>query len=237
MAAEEPPSETAAKAEAAEGEGSKVAESIASKGENSYYYAHGRPKDDLTSAQRIEGDGTVPVLASDGMKKLGEGSQAPLAPEKKVRWREDYSWGDDGPKAKVYVEFPEGALGRPEVKVDAKFEELSFEVLVSGAGTDGEVVGVTNGAHALSGKILPEKCSWRISSNRSRLTITLVKAEPEEGAWGTLKKPGAEHEDLLFADFIGQQHVVGPHADGWPRLTSTRCADFENVTVVVHEGG
>ncbi|EOD32472.1 hypothetical protein EMIHUDRAFT_418156 [Emiliania huxleyi CCMP1516] len=57
------------------------------------------------------------------------------------------------------------------------------------------------------------------------------------GSWGTLKKPGAEHEDLLFADFIGQQHVVGPHADGWPRLTSTRCADFENVTVVVHEGG
>ena len=44
-------------------------------------------------------------------------------------------------------------------------------------------------------------------------------------------------EDALFADFIGQQHVVGPHADGWPRLTSTRCADFENVTVVVHEGG
>lgn len=188
MAAEEPPAEPAAKAEAAEGEGSKVAESIASKGENSYYYAHGRPKDDLTSATRIEGDGTVSVLASnDGMRKLSEVKPTAQA-ERKVRWREDYSWGDDGPKAKIYVEFPEGALGHPEVKVEAKFEELGFEVVVSGAGEEGEVVGVTNGVHALSGKIVPEKCQWRISSNRSRLTVTLVKAEPEEGAWGNLKK-------------------------------------------------
>ena len=40
-------------------------------------------------------------------------------------------------------------------------------------------------------------------------------------------------EDTLFADFIGQQHRVALHPDGWPKLLSTRCADFENVTVTV----
>ena len=30
-----------------------------------------------------------------------------------------------------------------------------------------------------------------------------------------------------------QQHRVALHSDGWPKLLSTRCADFENVTVTV----
>ena len=54
------------------------------------------------------------------------------------------------------------------------------------------------------------------------------------GTWGALKREGAPaDEDLLFADFIGQQHAVSLHAEGWPKLLSTRCADFENVTVMV----
>ena len=52
------------------------------------------------------------------------------------------------------------------------------------------------------------------------------------GSWGRL---GDGKEDLLFADFIGQQHMVRLHADGWPKLQSMRCADFENVTVTVLE--
>lgn len=56
------------------------------------------------------------------------------------------------------------------------------------------------------------------------------------GSWGVLRGCGAAcstQPDQLFADFIGQQHVVTLHKDGWPKLNSMRCADFENVTVVV----
>ena len=52
------------------------------------------------------------------------------------------------------------------------------------------------------------------------------------GSWGWLR----DEREVLFADFIGQQHVLRLHADGWPKLLSTRCADFENVTVTVLEG-
>lgn len=54
------------------------------------------------------------------------------------------------------------------------------------------------------------------------------------GAWGRL---GDGKEDTLFADFIGQQHLVRLHpVEGWPKLQSMRCADFENVTVTVVGG-
>jgi hypothetical protein len=58
------------------------------------------------------------------------------------------------------------------------------------------------------------------------------------GQWGVLRGCGpacGPNADQLFADFIGQQHVVTLHKDGWPKLNSLRCADFENVTLVVDE--
>ena len=55
------------------------------------------------------------------------------------------------------------------------------------------------------------------------------------GSWG--RAIGQGPADTLFADFIGQQHLVRLHADGWPKLLSTRCADFENVTITILEGG
>ena len=53
------------------------------------------------------------------------------------------------------------------------------------------------------------------------------------GSWGRVPSMAG---DVLFADFIGQQHVMRlDEKEGWPKLISTRCADFENVTVVVLE--
>mmetsp|Transcript_130140 Transcript_130140/g.278081 ORF Transcript_130140/g.278081 Transcript_130140/m.278081 type:complete len:198 (-) Transcript_130140:44-637(-) len=163
---------------------SKVKASIEAKGENSYYFAHAGEKDDLTKATRIEGDGTRLLAKPDGMAKV---EVEAIELERKVRWREDYAWGDEGSKVKVYLEFPEGSLGTPELKVEPKFEDWSFEVVVSGVAGSSEIVGVTNGAHRLSGKIVPEKCQWRLNSSKSRLTVTLVKVEEQE-SWSTLKK-------------------------------------------------
>lgn len=173
---------------------SKVQQSIAEKGEHSYYFAHAGPRDDLSNAKLITGDGTRTLAALDGMKKL-EAKEIQI--EETIRWREDYAWGDEGSKVKVYMDFPEGSLGHPEVKVEQNFEEQNFQVVIRNLGGGSEPVGVTNGAHKLSGKIVPEKCSWRFNSTKSRLTVTLVKAEPNEGAWSNLKK-----------------HVISQHT-GW----------------------
>lgn len=162
-----------------------VKESISHKGENSYYFAHAGKKDDLSQAQFIEGDKDRTMACMDGMKKL-ETEEIKDTP--KVQWREDYSWADEKEKIKIYTDFPEGKLSHPEMKVEAHFEESSFKVVVHKAGGLDESIGVTNGEHKLSGKIVPEKCNWRVNSSKTRLVITLFKAEPEEGAWSKLKK-------------------------------------------------
>merc|ERR1712217_567432 len=141
--------------------------------------------DDLSQAQIIEGDGSRTMASMDGMKKV---DTQEIKSNRKVLWREDYSWADEKEKIKLYIDFPEGILSHPEMKIQTKFEELSFEVVVQKAGGSDENVGVTNGEHKLSGKIVPEKCSWRINSSKTRLVVSLYKAEPEEGAWSKLKK-------------------------------------------------
>eukprot|EP00928_Gymnodinium_smaydae_P094928 TRINITY_DN8062_c0_g5_i1.p2 TRINITY_DN8062_c0_g5~~TRINITY_DN8062_c0_g5_i1.p2 ORF type:complete len:204 (+),score=59.74 TRINITY_DN8062_c0_g5_i1:69-680(+) len=172
---------------------SKVKESIEAKGSNSYYYAHAKPKEDLSAAKRIEGDGTRQLADIDGgpakLEKPDEWlAQVADEEEKKVEqihWREDYAWGDDGAKVKVYVEFPPGSLKKPEVRVSSRFDRKQFELTVTGL--EGGPQGVRNGVHELSHPILPEKCSHRVSAEKGRITVTLVKENPEE-SWASLKK-------------------------------------------------
>mmetsp|Transcript_96665 Transcript_96665/g.171173 ORF Transcript_96665/g.171173 Transcript_96665/m.171173 type:complete len:210 (+) Transcript_96665:53-682(+) len=174
---------------------SKVAQSIQEKGANSYYFAHAKPREDLSEAKQIEGDGQRrladnlggPARVEEVDAWLAEGVQSRAAMEK-VKWREDYAWGDEDKKVKVYVEFPDGILGRPDTKVEADFGSTSFKVLVRGdTGVEAQVMGITNGEHPLAHEIVPEQSSYRISSNKTRLTITLKKKDPAE-AWTSLKK-------------------------------------------------
>eukprot|EP00419_Tripos_fusus_P053017 CAMPEP_0172804164 /NCGR_PEP_ID=MMETSP1075-20121228/4980_1 /TAXON_ID=2916 /ORGANISM="Ceratium fusus, Strain PA161109" /LENGTH=203 /DNA_ID=CAMNT_0013642701 /DNA_START=54 /DNA_END=665 /DNA_ORIENTATION=- len=174
--------------------GNKVAESIAKKGENSYYFAHSKPAEDLSQANCITGDGSRQLASLEGVQKI---TTEEVKTEEKITWREDYAFGDDGNKVKVYCEFPEGSLGHPDVKVETHFEPLKFQLILRGVGGGNAVFGITNGAHPLSGKIAPEKCQWRFNSSKSRLTITLFKEEPYETGWATLKK-----------------HVISQHT-GW----------------------
>mmetsp|Transcript_42680 Transcript_42680/g.76765 ORF Transcript_42680/g.76765 Transcript_42680/m.76765 type:complete len:210 (+) Transcript_42680:95-724(+) len=173
---------------------SKVAQSIQEKGEHSYYFAHKGPRDDLSKAAKIEGDGSRQLASYDGVQKLQDEE---AMQERKIHWREDYAWGDEKQKVKVYLDFPAGDLDHPEMKVETKFEEFEFEVVVRRPGGRDEACGVTNGEHKLAGRIVPDKCSWRLNSTKTRLNISMFKAEPEEGPWSNLKK-----------------HVINQHT-GW----------------------
>mmetsp|Transcript_22921 Transcript_22921/g.52548 ORF Transcript_22921/g.52548 Transcript_22921/m.52548 type:complete len:204 (+) Transcript_22921:64-675(+) len=180
---------------------SKVKASIEAKGENSYYYAHSKGREDLSSAQEITGDGTRQLACVKGGPKKLEGDadvDAVLDEEvkekfqerskaEKIRWREDYAWGDDGGKVKIYLEFPSGGLDHKDCKVDTNFDKKSFEVVVRGIGGSSEAIGVRNGEHELSNDIVPEKCTHRVSASKNKITVTLVKADEQE-PWSNLKK-------------------------------------------------
>eukprot|EP00929_Paragymnodinium_shiwhaense_P121619 TRINITY_DN93923_c0_g1_i1.p1 TRINITY_DN93923_c0_g1~~TRINITY_DN93923_c0_g1_i1.p1 ORF type:complete len:202 (+),score=70.57 TRINITY_DN93923_c0_g1_i1:113-718(+) len=191
MANEEEAAQPAAPAEGeVDGPKGNVGASIAEKGENSYYFAHARAKEDLSEAKRITGDGSRRLADLDGgPAKLEQADEwlstvnAEKGESDKVRWREDYAYGDEGEKVKLYVEFAEGAL--KDAKIATKFEDDSFEVVVSGLPSGSE--GVRNGNSSLHGSIVGAKCSTRVNSSKSRLTITLVKKDKEE-PWPNLKK-------------------------------------------------
>eukprot|EP00927_Polykrikos_kofoidii_P018334 TRINITY_DN1848_c0_g1_i1.p1 TRINITY_DN1848_c0_g1~~TRINITY_DN1848_c0_g1_i1.p1 ORF type:complete len:240 (-),score=61.69 TRINITY_DN1848_c0_g1_i1:47-700(-) len=171
---------------------SKFAASIETKGENSYYFAHARPKEDLSQAKRITGDGSRqladldhgPAALETADDWLVESSKASAEIEK-INWREDYAWGDDTGKVKVYVEFAEGSLKDPSVRITSKFEARNFEVVVFGL--PGGPQGVRNGSHELQNEIVPGKCSYRVNSGKNKISITLAKLQESE-SWGSLKK-------------------------------------------------
>ena len=50
------------------------------------------------------------------------------------------------------------------------------------------------------------------------------------GTWGRMEVVGPGGAEL-YADFMGQQHVLADA--GWPTVRSTRCGDLENVTITV----
>mmetsp|Transcript_60763 Transcript_60763/g.161425 ORF Transcript_60763/g.161425 Transcript_60763/m.161425 type:complete len:202 (-) Transcript_60763:174-779(-) len=171
-----------------------VKHSLTSKGDTSYYYAHGREREDLSKATQIAGDGKRQLADPVGGPSRLDKEDAWLQTERerstlleRVRWREDYAWGDDGAKVKLYIDFPEGSLKHADCKVESKFDQKSFELLVHGAGGGDAVEGVRNGEHELSNSIVPEKCSHRVNAAKSKITVTLVK-EDENEAWSTLKK-------------------------------------------------
>ena len=54
------------------------------------------------------------------------------------------------------------------------------------------------------------------------------------GQWGRLREPFPPDNDTLFADFMGQQHLLTlPSEAAWPALASVRCGDSEKVVVKV----
>merc|ERR1740116_635230 len=115
--------------------GNRVADSIAKKGENSYYFAHSKPSEDLSQVTRVTGDGKRQLASLEGVQQLGTEE---VKTEEKIRWREDYAFGDENNKVKVYCEFPEGSLGHPDVKVETHFEPLKFQLILRGVGGSDE---------------------------------------------------------------------------------------------------
>mmetsp|Transcript_41768 Transcript_41768/g.100248 ORF Transcript_41768/g.100248 Transcript_41768/m.100248 type:complete len:190 (+) Transcript_41768:43-612(+) len=161
-----------------------LGKSLEAKGDTSYYFAHKKGREDLSDLKQIEGTGDRVLATKDGLpRKASEDEEFDLEEDEKIQWCENYAWGDDGAKVKIYLELPRGIDSSTQVTSD--FGEDSFRVIIKYA--DGQTFGLRNGEHVLAHKIVPEKCTHRVSSTKSKITVTLVKVDDKE-PWVTLKK-------------------------------------------------
>lgn len=170
-----------------------VENSIAAKGENSYYFAHSR-KADVPEEHRIVSGGSP--------KKLGEGEALPepVAAKKQLDMDQDarperailnYAWGDEKEVVKIYVSADaepqaiEAAGDGKEEQLKVLFSQKACELRIHA----GKLDWVLDLA-PLYYEIAPEECKFRVSQSK-RITITLKKKESY--AWLKLLKPDAWH--------------------------------------------
>eukprot|EP00474_Spongospora_subterranea_P008980 CRZ09438.1 hypothetical protein [Spongospora subterranea] len=144
---------------------SAIRDSVARKGNNSYYYAW--DKLDLSREAefrpRLVRTDTVPV---DDAK--------PATPINK------YAWSDEGATVKIYVDVVNvGKL--PSENVKSEFDARSFSVKITDAGGDDARLYISG----LDGEIIPDKCRTRIQTNM--VIVVLAKHNPDH-KWHSLCK-------------------------------------------------
>ena len=166
-----------------------VENSIAAKGENSYYFAHSR-KADVPEEHRIVSGGSP--------QKLGEGaalaepiSAMKLAsdqvrPERAIL---NYAWGDEKDSVKIYVSAeaePQALEAAGDGKADqvkVSFSPRSCELRIHAEKLDWVL-----DLNPLYYEIAPDECKFRVSQSK-RITLTLKKKEAY--TWLKLLKPDA----------------------------------------------
>ncbi|CAJ1343170.1 unnamed protein product [Effrenium voratum] len=141
-----------------------VQNSIAVKGDSSYYFAHSR-KMDVPEEHRIVSGGAPQRLGEaealkEPVRQVLEGEE-PQRPERAIL---NYAWGDEKEAVKLYV----SAEAEPEALGAAQDWVLDLDRLYY--------------------EIIPEECKFRVSENK-RITLTLKKKEAY--AWLKLLKPDA----------------------------------------------
>eukprot|EP00927_Polykrikos_kofoidii_P035511 TRINITY_DN30071_c0_g1_i1.p1 TRINITY_DN30071_c0_g1~~TRINITY_DN30071_c0_g1_i1.p1 ORF type:complete len:223 (+),score=51.80 TRINITY_DN30071_c0_g1_i1:91-759(+) len=190
------------------------------KGDNSYYYAHNEGWDVPENARVVSGPGLVvggaPVLLGEDGQPVGastsvndEEGTAQSEVVTQLRSRVDalerelaqlrggnrglsrFSFSDEGPKCKVYVEVGEGLLERKEVTeagptyaeaaVAVSFTEKTCVVRVFapmiGSETQTERRSAT---FALESAVFPDKCTYKVDRLKGRVSLTLWKEDPEK---------------------------------------------------------
>jgi hypothetical protein len=173
-----------------------VQNSMSTKGDSSYYFAHNR-KSDLTEEQRIVSGG-VPQKIAEGETQaiptteamplsaamFDEFSEEPGRPRKAIK---NYAWGDEKEVVKIYI----SKEGEPEAievagdgksgQCEAKFLPKALRLIVHGPQLD-----LCFLVERLYYEIIPEESSIRVSRDK-RITITLKKKE--NFTWLKLIKP------------------------------------------------
>lgn len=168
-----------------------VENSIAAKGDTSYYFAHSR-KMDVPEEHRIVSGGSpqklgeVEALSEPVPKKTLASDDQPSRPERAIL---NYAWGDEQAAVKVYI----SADAEPEALAaagdgNAGEVEVSFQPKALKLRVHAEKLDWVLELDPLYYEILPEECKFRVSASK-RITLTIKKKEAY--TWLKLLKPDA----------------------------------------------
>ena len=163
-----------------------VENSIAAKGENSYYFAHAKTAE-VPEEHRIVSGGSPKKLAEGeplpepiSAMKLGEQQR----PERAIL---NYAWGDEKEAVKIYVS-AEAEAQALEAAGDGKSDQVkvSYSPRACELRIHAEKLDWVLDLTPLYYEIVPEECKFRVSQSK-RITLTLKKKEAY--TWLKLLKP------------------------------------------------
>jgi len=150
---------------------SKTQESIASKGDKSYYYWHN----------------SIPKTVKIDSPPLVKREETPLEIVKEFRKITNYAWTDESDKIKVYVDLAkvgsqtEVVPDLPTENISLEFGATSFDLkLINFKGADFQLK-ISN----LNKEVVPNECSYRC---KSKVIITLKKKDDKEKWWDLTSK-------------------------------------------------
>jgi len=149
---------------------SALRHNIRTKGNNAYYYAHGREFSVPEDAIIRKGPGIItggePTLIGTSPKPVSESEISCKTPSTRFPEITKYQFVDAPSKVEVIIELP----GEEITDVECEYEEKTL----------GCVVSTSNGKKqlwigALFGSIVPGDCAYRVSKGKPKVTIILVK--------------------------------------------------------------
>jgi CS domain len=148
-------------------------ESIKTRGDKSYYYAHApRNVDDPSLAKVLEGEGIV----TGGDPKLLVKDVPRQEPVRRVTNIKNYAWHDDDDKVVISVPFDDT---QDKIKISFGTDDLELIYEVSELETRKLII------KSLNKNIVPDSCSYKI--RKGKLNITLVKEDTDQ-TWYQLTK-------------------------------------------------
>jgi hypothetical protein len=162
------------------------------KKEFSYYHAHGKEKEVIPDELRRGGDD--PLSFADGAAPKRIENDIVKKPEEKITWIDDLAFGDESGKVKLYIDFPESLEGA-EITCDFRKFGLTLIARLPNGGTaygfyiepDNYWILEPDRSNGLHAEVVPDQCKYRVSSSKQKITVTLAKADKNEG-WHELRK-------------------------------------------------
>jgi len=149
-------------------------QNLSQKGDNAYYFAHGRHFEIPEDAKIISGPG----LVTGGPPELLEKSETLLNENDKVNLIKEYSWADAGAKVKIYISCEAFGETIRDDQVKADFAERSFVLDIASQPLRKLKL------DKLKSEIKPEDCKVRVETSKNRITVVLAKKR--ETFWSDL---------------------------------------------------
>lgn len=189
--------EAASTATPANAPANPVAASLEKKSDLSYFHAHARPREDLSNAQHISGEGLCNTLTT-GVEAVDENDPRYFErkiPDAQIILLKKFLFEDGDKAVKVHVEFETDTILKNGRITKCEYYEYGMvcEICLEKPPPTGEAVGKkqlyrweVSATRPFHNPVVPGECKYRISSDKKRLVFTLGKLHKDAEAWPEL---------------------------------------------------